>query len=120
MNVSYKLSKMLYNFFTCPDYKCKWFFIALMIGLSASNLVLAVNDSLVISSQKMEGSFSIFAAGKTSPLAADENDYPGVIRALKDLKNDLKMVTNVEPGIFLNKLPKKGEVIIVGTVGKSQ
>ncbi len=111
---------MLNNFLPSTTFKYKWFIIASMLGLCTSNPVLAVNDSLVISSQKMEGSFSIFAAGKTSPLAADENDYPGVIRALKDLKNDIKMVTNNVPDIFLNKLPKKGEVIMVGTIGKSQ
>jgi hypothetical protein len=111
---------MLNHFLTIYNYKYKLLSTALIIVLNSSRLVLAVNDSLVISNQKVEGSFSIFDSGKSSPLVADENDYPGVIRALKDLKDDMKKVTNVEPGIFLNKVPKKGAVILVGTVGKSK
>jgi Glycosyl hydrolase family 67 N-terminus. len=59
---------------------------------------------------------------KSSPaLVVDNEEYPGVIRALKNLKSDISKVTGREHELVLTKLPAaQQEAVIVGTIGKSQ
>ena len=46
-------------------------------------------------------------------------DYPGVIRALNDLQEDVGRVTNAKPEVSLDKIPNAKEIVIAGTLGKS-
>ena len=57
--------------------------------------------------------------GKPVPLIYNSADFPGVIRAIKDLRSDLKLVTQSEPLLFVDKLSSAKEVVIIGTLGKS-
>ncbi len=66
-----------------------------------------------------KGIFTISAAGKSAPLLANTDDWPGVIRAFKDLQSDIGKVSAVLPDIYTDKIPKSKEVIIAGTIGKS-
>jgi len=78
----------------------------------------AYNTSYI--STKNDGfSFVLSAQGKSSPLFVSEEDYPGVIRAVEDLQDDIGRVTNTEPRIYINKLPALEQVMLIGTLGKS-
>ena len=57
--------------------------------------------------------FSLTDNGKPVPVISDANDFPGVLRAVNDLKNDFERVTGSLP-VVLGKT-----AIIVGTAGKS-
>jgi hypothetical protein len=47
-------------------------------------------------------------------LFISSKDYPGVIRALKDLKTDIGKVTDTEPAIAFDELPLQKENINLG------
>ena len=66
------------------------------------------------------GVLSVSAAGKSTPLLVSSDDWPGVIRAFRDLQNDIEKVTSSAPEFFTDKAPKIRELIIAGTIGKSR
>lgn len=96
----------------------KQFYFFLLILLLPSFL-WAIGGESYISTSKGKNNFTLYAAGKSTPLYIESNDYPGVIRALKDLKADIGKVTNKKPSILYDKMPSQKELVIVGTLGKS-
>lgn len=77
------------------------------------------DGNFFVTEKKEKGSFAIYESGKTAPLYISSNDYPGVIRALKDLQADIKNVTNSEPELFTNEIPNSQIIIVAGTLGKN-
>ncbi len=69
--------------------------------------------------KKERGSFLISDVGKSLPLYISSSDYPGVIRAFRDLRNDIGKVTGKIPQIRIDTIPVSKEIIIAGTIGKS-
>jgi hypothetical protein len=65
------------------------------------------------------GSFPLVAAGRAATLVVSAGDYPGVVRVVNDLKSDIKAVTGVQPAVATDRLPPRGEVVLVGTIGRS-
>lgn len=65
------------------------------------------------------GSFPLVAAGKAATLVVSPDDYPGVVRVVNDLRADIKSVTGVEPAVSTGQVPSRGEVVLIGTIGKS-
>jgi hypothetical protein len=66
------------------------------------------------------GPFSIHSDGKTAPMIIGSEEWPGVIRAFKDLQSDIYLVTSSKPELYSDKIPKSREIIIAGTIGKSR
>ncbi|OKS84606.1 glycosyl hydrolase 115 family protein [Mucilaginibacter polytrichastri] len=79
----------------------------------------AIGKETYISTIPGKGAFALSTKGKSAPLYVNSDDFPGVIRALKDLKSDIGKVTNHEPDLIFDKVPREGDIIIVGTIGKS-
>ena len=69
--------------------------------------------------QPSKGVFPLSESGTKTTLCSNTADYPGVIRALGDLKTDIGKVTGKEPELVMDRIPKNGQVVLVGTVGKS-
>jgi hypothetical protein len=63
--------------------------------------------------------FAIVRAGHASPIYVDENDYPGVQRAVQNLQADIARVTGCTPALFHENDSPGSDVIVVGTLGKS-
>ena len=68
--------------------------------------------------------FCIAKNGKTATIIIDENDWKGVIRAAKDLGDDVRKVTGVaspivEYAAMSSQLTKQAHILI-GTIGKSR
>lgn len=76
----------------------------------ASGLETIVNESA------LANSFPIVSSSKNSTILYDEKDFDGVKRAIKDLQNDIKLVTDISPELNKNNAQT---VIIIGTIGKS-
>ena len=109
-----------------------------------STFIITIFSCIVcsgINAQTMKGSempqlppFCIAKDGKTATIVVDDNDWKGVIRAAKDLSDDVRKVTGREAPLLSPQLggsPKaqqllsqSGEagrgLIIVGTIGKSR
>jgi hypothetical protein len=94
-----------------------------LIGISLSYVLqgapLASGGGSYITSEKKDGGFTLAAEGKAAPLLACSQDYPGVIRVLKLLQTDILQVTDVQPAVLLDSIPREREVVIVGTLDKS-
>jgi hypothetical protein len=61
----------------------------------------------------------VVAAGESlTTIYVDANDHAGVVRAAGDLQADVARVTRRTPAIT-NRIPSGGNLIIVGTIGKS-
>ena len=65
--------------------------------------------------------FCIAKDGKTAPIFVDGDDWQGVIRAAKDLGDDVRKVTGVASQVnTLSTVTLKSPSILVGTIGKSR
>ena len=64
------------------------------------------------------GSFPLAVAGRVAPLLVDPADDPAVRRAARDLAADLGRVTGVTAAVQ-DTVGPGGDVVIIGTVGKS-
>ena len=73
-----------------------------------------------ISSEKRKGDFTISAEGFSAPLLISSKEWPGVSRAFHDLRADIGKVTSSMPELYTDKLPDSNEIIIAGTIGKSE
>ncbi len=70
------------------------------------------------------GSFCIAKDGKAAPVVVDEKDWAGVIRAARDLGDDVRKVTGTASAVEIEngklKLENGTGAICVGTIGKSR
>jgi hypothetical protein len=93
--------------------------LCLILTHSAISAQKNTGPGSFISFEKGKGKFAISASGKSTPLLTGSNDWPGVLRAVNDLKNDIGKVSSQTPISFTDKPGKEKEVIIIGTIGKS-
>ena len=83
--------------------------------LTVSLLLLVIATSVMAQSK----TFCIAKDGKTAAIVVDEQDWKGVIRAAKDLSDDVKKVSGVASPIANSQLLIANS-IIVGTIGNSR
>jgi hypothetical protein len=72
----------------------------------------------IVSKSKVKGGFSIVNNKETACIIVSENEWPGVIRAAKDLQNDIKMVSGQLPALLSDRMAPMA--IIIGTIGHSK
>ncbi|RSK46404.1 glycosyl hydrolase 115 family protein [Hymenobacter perfusus] len=80
---------------------------------------VAAQPAAYISAKKSSGSFPLAGAGKAASLYASAQDWPGVLRAARDLQADINRVTQLTPTLTIDKVPSGQEVVLIGTIGKS-
>ncbi len=67
------------------------------------------------------GSFPLVSRGVAAPLYADSGDWPGVLRAVADLRADIGRVTGVTPQTLTDSARfSSPQAVIIGTVGRSR
>ncbi len=79
----------------------------------------APGDKSYISFNKVNGYFPLSANGRVAQIYTGEQEFPGVIRAVKSLQADITAVTKASPMLLSGKMPNSGVVVIVGTIGKT-
>ncbi|AHJ99523.1 hypothetical protein Hsw_3928 [Hymenobacter swuensis DY53] len=79
----------------------------------------AAQPAAYISAKKSSGSFPLAVSGKAAPLYASAQDWPGVLRAARDLQADINRVTKTTPTFTIDNVPAGPEVVLIGTLGKS-
>lgn len=72
----------------------------------------------IVSKTKVKGGFSIVNTKERATIIVSDNEWPGVIRAAKDLQNDIKMVSGQLPEILSDRMAPMA--IIIGTIGHSK
>lgn len=120
-----KYCKFFFKYFTFTDYKyirqepmIRFFLLLFVMSLfTGINNVIARNLPSYISFHDEEGYFTISESGKATSICFDKNEFPGVKRVLTYFQNDILAVSGSKP-TFL-EVPEGEELIIVGTLGKS-
>jgi hypothetical protein len=87
-------------------------------GFSVS--CFGLGDPVYVKTTPSSGSFPLAHNGATAKLWVDANDWAGVLRAAHDLQMDLQRVTGVEAAFSKGVKPPSGDVVLIGTIGKSQ
>ena len=99
--------------------------LLLSITLSIVSLIFINGQSIsddesFISDVKGQNKLMISDEGKSTPLLISSKDWPGVIRAFKDLQSDIGKVTSVVPELLTDEYSGSTMLIIIaGTIGKS-
>ncbi len=65
------------------------FLFCLSLTILLPSTALAIGEPSYVSTVGGNKFFTLSASGKSSPLFINSNDFPGVIRALKDLQSDI-------------------------------
>jgi glycosyl hydrolase family 115 (putative glucuronidase)/glycosyl hydrolase family 115 len=91
-------------------------FIALA---SYSQAAFALGEPNYVEAAASPGSFAL-VADTVAGILVDANDWPGVIRAANDLATDVNRVTGRMPTILNRENDGAKNVVIVGTIGKSE
>src|SRR5690606_3730029 len=92
---------------------------SLIAALVLSSTVQAIDRDNYVTNKASKNSFPLATNGTVTPILVSNSDYPGVLRVLGHLQNDIKNVTGIEPQIHKNSVSGIDNVIIVGTIGKS-
>ena len=66
-----------------------------------------------------EGGFPLSSSGVAAPLCASAGEFPGVLRILGMFRDDIAAVSGARPEIVMDSIPAPGEIVVVGTLGKS-
>jgi hypothetical protein len=66
------------------------------------------------------GALTIFSKTGQAGLLISSGDWPGVKRAFTDLQNDIGKVTSSVPVLSIDNIPKSKEIIVAGTIGRSE
>lgn len=96
-----------------------FYFVFLFIGIWRTAHATNVDETNYVSTTKGKGYFPVNTPAEGASLLINTADFPGVIRAFSDLQDDIKKVTGRKPELFLNKISSAKNVIIAGTLGKS-
>ncbi len=82
--------------------------------------VFAIGQAQYVESIHAPGSFPLVQGKHAAGILVDSGDWPGVIRAVNDLKADIVRVANLKPVIHNSTANIGRYAIIVGTIGKSR
>src|SRR5450759_1518470 len=99
--------------------KSLFFFLAAICFTLLCKAQSEIKNESFISSENGKGKFTISASGVSTPLLISSHEWPGVIRAFKDLQSDIGKVTSKVPELYTDAIPSAKEIIIAGTIGKS-
>jgi len=91
---------------------------ACLLALAAE--VSAIGQAPYVENTAAPGSFPIVQPEGTATIYVDSGDRPGVIRVVNDLQADIGRVTGRKALISNDAGRLKGNVIIVGTIGRSK
>lgn len=65
------------------------------------------------------GAVTLAKAGRAATIYVDQTDHPGVLRAARDLREDIARVSAVRPALEHSTKPTGADIVIIGTIGKS-
>lgn len=97
--------------------------LAIFLGTASATEVTSPTtparpDNIIVTTAE-SGIVALAHAGHVVPLAVSATDFPGVVRAARDLQADFARVTGVTPSFGTDTVPSTDTVILVGTLGKS-
>jgi hypothetical protein len=94
--------------------------LSLLLSLAMPHDCLALGQVQCVESARSRDSFPICAANSPAVISVDTNDFAGVVRAANDLRTDVFRVTGRTPQIVSAGGNPGANVILIGTIGKSE
>ncbi len=95
--------------------------LILFAGISATcSAGFAVGQPAYVTEIPQDGSFPVVRGKRAASIHIDPEDWPGVIRAAEDLQADIFRVSGIKPAFASQSEMPVGNVILIGTVGKSR
>ena len=82
--------------------------------------IFALGQTRYVEFAATPGSVRLASNGTAAPIVVDSQDYPGVLRAARDLQTDIDRVSRIRPAIITGRPEQAAELIIVGTLGKNR
>lgn len=82
-------------------------------------ILAEAQDFYFASSKKKTNDFTFSNSGKSASIVLSTKDFPGVVRAARNLRTDIGKVTDAAPEILFDQEPTTSEIIIIGTIGVS-
>ncbi len=92
--------------------------ILLSLLISSINITFAAGTDQFISFKESLASFTITSNGKSVPIIVSSNEHKGVVRAAKDLLNDIQKVSGNPSDLLVDQIAP--QAIIIGTIGQSE
>ena len=86
---------------------------------SAAQQSVATADESYVTSVAAAGRFPLATSGRSAPIQVSSSDYPGVIRAVDNLRADIERVTGTRPALAPAGFRDARDIVIVGTLGKN-
>ncbi len=86
---------------------------------SFSTSLLAIGQTRYVLTAATSGAFPLVGPRGAAPIMVDSADWPGVIRAVDDLGDDIQRVTGLVPNVGGSGSRRAGTMVLIGTVGKS-
>ncbi|MGD0911910.1 MAG: glycosyl hydrolase 115 family protein [Terracidiphilus sp.] len=91
----------------------------LLAALLQPIAALALGEQKYVRTSPVAGDFTLAANGQPAPLLVCDEDWPGVLRAAGDLSQDIERVTGHAALLVKEAARTKGDIVIIGTIGKS-
>lgn len=92
----------------------------LVIFLTGLLSGFAQSKSYITFSSQSNSNFSIASNGKVIPFHIAKDEFPGVKRALHNLRKDLAAVTGDSAVIHEGKIPTSSTIVVAGTLGRNK
>jgi hypothetical protein len=89
-----------------------------LLALAASHPGYALGGERYVDFSPLPGAFPLVQK-TAAPLVVDAQDWPGVLRATRDLQADIERVSGVRPEIATGTPAPAAVLVIVGTLGRS-
>jgi hypothetical protein len=93
--------------------------LACAFAFAAARPALALGEARYVTFAPGRAALPLASRGAATPLYVDNQDYPGVVRAARDLQADIERVTKLKPALNTSRPTSSQEVVLIGTVGHS-
>jgi len=102
-------------------FKTTYFKIFVCIIFSVtSSLSFALGEKSYLSKSAKSGDLKLVDTQGAATIYVDSTDFPGVIRATKNLQVDIEKVTSQKPNLSHDQKGLQNQVVIIGSIGHSQ
>lgn len=95
---------------------CVLFVIVLVSPLTG----FAIGQPQYVRTTRSPDGFTLARGGVAASLYVDPADDPGVIHAVHELQADMKRVVGAEARLQISGKPPRGNVVLIGTIGRSR
>ena len=93
--------------------------VVLVVGLISPVSAHALGEPKYVSTSPAPADFVLAANGRPATLVVSGADWPGVVRAVGDLGQDVGRVTGHDAPVLKSDAPRSDEIVLIGTIGKS-